>query len=397
MPTKVTNFNAMIQETHYHAAGASERAPVRNKAGVMEDKHPPSFMAQERATKQQEQTCQYFFAKLPEEKPEGGKGEDRDPLSIHLAQGAQPLGTMGQQVSQDLYATSYPQGPGKTTEGALHSMNKWADANLHHTRQVGASLLHLSNSPLKHASLEKGFLTDDKSTCQRRDCTRADRGELRETMGSGFSGAMDTLMANWRPLCGNKSLANVLPERIRDDHGENSSMRLCDKLVSIWRRRWGSGCLVEGNTLRSSGGNEGRDKRSSSLWICRMLLLISLAISWTDLRVMMFADAVFAPRTRTELQGDGGSALGVFGCVGSCGGSLSTSSGSTYCSPSSNGPWESGSGNPCNNANSGVPSGQGTGKYGTMGSWDVSSVDNMRYSKLVTSFYSFLSMRALVV
>ena len=361
----------------------------------MEDKHPPSFMAQERATKQQEQTCQYFFAKLPEEKPEGGKGEDRDPLSIHLAQGAQPLGTMGQQVSQDLNATSYPQGPGKTTEGALHSMNKWADANLHHTRQVGASLLHLSNSPLKHASLEKGFLTDDKSTCQRRDCTRADRGELRDMMGSGFSGAMDTLMANWHPLCGNKSPAKVFPERIRDDHDENSSLSLCDKLVSIWRRRWCSGCLVEGNTLRPSGGNEGRHKRSSSLYICRMLLLISLAISWTDLRVMMFADAVFAPRTRTELQGDGGSALGVFGCVGSCMGSLSTVNGFTYCGDG--GSWRSGSGNPCNNANSGVPSGQGTGTYGSMGSWDVSRVDSMGMSKLVALFYSFLSTRVLVV
>ena len=112
-----------------------------------------------------------------------------------------------------------------------------------------------------------------------------------------------------------------------------------------------------------------------------------MAIASTDGRVMMFADAVFAPRTRTELQGDGGSTLGVFGCVGSCGGSLSRSGDSTYCT-SSGGSWRDGSGNPCINADSSVPSGQGTGTYGTMGSWDVSKVDNMRYSKFVpSSFY----------
>ena len=82
MPTKVTNFNAMIQETHYHAAGASKRAPVRNKPSAIEDESTPSFMAQERATKQQEQTCQYFFAKLPEEKPEGGKGKTGTPYQF---------------------------------------------------------------------------------------------------------------------------------------------------------------------------------------------------------------------------------------------------------------------------------------------------------------------------
>ena len=54
MPTKVTNFNAMIQQTHSDAAGASKRAPVRNKASAIEDEYTPSVAAQETATKQQE-------------------------------------------------------------------------------------------------------------------------------------------------------------------------------------------------------------------------------------------------------------------------------------------------------------------------------------------------------
>ena len=185
-----------------------------------------------------------------------------------------------------------------------------------------------------------------------------------------------------------KSRMEVVPDCIRSVRIDNSSMSLCDKLVSSWCRRWGGGCLVEGNALRSSSINGSRHKRSTYFCTCRIFMLIALIVASMDLRVMMFADAAFAPRTRTELQGNGGSTLGVFGCVGSCGGSLSTSSGgSTYCG-SSGGSWRSGSGNPCKNAGSSVPSNQGTGTYGTMGSWDVSRVDNMRYSKFVpSSFY----------
>ena len=95
------------------------------------------------------------------------------------------------------------------------------------------------------------------------------------------------------------------------------------------------------------------------------------------------ADAAFTPSSRSELQGDGGSTLGVFGCVGSCGGSLSTSwDGYTYCS-SARGNWRSGTGNPCTNADTDVPSGQGTGKYETIGSWDVSKVNHMGQSKCI--------------
>ena len=72
----------------------------------------------------------------------------------------------------------------------------------------------------------------------------------------------------------------------------------------------------------------------------------------------------------------------MFGCVGSCWTSqLRTSiSGYTFCT---GGAWISGTGNPCNNADTGVPNGQGTGTYGTMGSWDVSKVDNMAYCKFL--------------
>ena len=104
-----------------------------------------------------------------------------------------------------------------------------------------------------------------------------------------------------------------------------------------------------------------------------------MAIASTDGRVMMFADAVFAPRTRTELQGDGGSTLGVFGCVGSCGGGLKEDEIYKYCYDP--GDWHTGTGNPCDNANTAVPSNQGTGTYNNIASWDVSRVANMRYSK----------------
>ena len=93
-------------------------------------------------------------------------------------------------------------------------------------------------------------------------------------------------------------------------------------------------------------------------------------------------EAEFAPRNREELQGDGGAEKGVFGCVGACGQSLSGSGGSTYCQYDVNGPWESGNG-VCANADSNVPSDQGTGKYGAIESWDVSRVQSMRYSECV--------------
>ena len=100
-------------------------------------------------------------------------------------------------------------------------------------------------------------------------------------------------------------------------------------------------------------------------------------------RVLGGVGAEFAPRNRQELQGDGGAEKGVFGCIGACGRSLSGTSGYEFCSSSANGPWESGNG-VCVNADSEVPSDQGTGKYGAIESWDVSRVQNMRYSEYLS-------------
>jgi hypothetical protein len=100
-------------------------------------------------------------------------------------------------------------------------------------------------------------------------------------------------------------------------------------------------------------------------------------------RVLGGVEAEFAPRNREELQGDGGAEKGVFGCVGECGQSLTGyGQGNTYCYLWANGPWESGNG-VCANADSNVPSGQGTGKYGAIESWDVSRVQSMNRSECV--------------
>ena len=98
-------------------------------------------------------------------------------------------------------------------------------------------------------------------------------------------------------------------------------------------------------------------------------------------RVLGGVEAEFAPRSRGELQGDGGAEKGVFGCVGACGEGLSGSGGDTYCSTAAYA-WGSGDG-VCANADRDVPSGQGTGKYGAIESWDVSRVQSMNRSECV--------------
>ena len=116
-----------------------------------------------------------------------------------------------------------------------------------------------------------------------------------------------------------------------------------------------------------------------------LLVLATLAsvrrpdASW---RALGGVGAEFAPRNREELQGDGGAEKGVFGCVGACGQGLTAYQGYTYCSSSADGPWKSGNG-VCANADIDVPSGQGTGKYGAIESWDVSRVQSMRMSECV--------------
>ena len=105
----------------------------------------------------------------------------------------------------------------------------------------------------------------------------------------------------------------------------------------------------------------------------RLLLAVPLASMWRTLGV----EAVFAPRNRTELQGDGGAELGVFGCVGMCGGDPEKAgvlekagTSESHCTWRRS-LWESGDGT-CVNADENVPDGQGTGKYGAIGTWDVS-------------------------
>ena len=105
---------------------------------------------------------------------------------------------------------------------------------------------------------------------------------------------------------------------------------------------------------------------------------MALTAMWQTLAI----EAAFTPTTRAKLQGDGTlGGGGVFGCVGECGESLEGSGDATYCPAIADGPWESGDGTTCANADSDVPSGQGDGKYGAIGSWNVGNVTNMRYSE----------------
>ena len=108
-------------------------------------------------------------------------------------------------------------------------------------------------------------------------------------------------------------------------------------------------------------------------------LLVAMAL----LVRLCHTEAAFTPRNRAELQGGGtAGGGGVFGCVGECGDNLLTHSfGYTYCYYDANGPWESGDGTTCANADSDVPSGQGDGKYGAIGSWNVGKVTDMGYSE----------------
>jgi hypothetical protein len=118
-----------------------------------------------------------------------------------------------------------------------------------------------------------------------------------------------------------------------------------------------------------------------------VLLVVALLVMGGEM-----AEAVFVPRNRTELQGtgisDGG---GVFQCVGECGQSLiDVGTGDSFCFSFANGPWESGSGACTTYAAMSVPSGQGDGTHGAIGSWDVSNVKSMRWREcilLLTSLY----------
>ena len=129
----------------------------------------------------------------------------------------------------------------------------------------------------------------------------------------------------------------------------------------------------------------GRRHRPSLPVLPTLLLAVPLAA----MSKMLQVEAVFTPRNRAELQGDGtAGGGGVFGCVGACGQSLLVSSlGYTYCHYSANGPWESGDGSVCANANSDVPIGQDNGKYGAIESWNVTKVTNMAWSECSTTVH----------
>ena len=157
--------------------------------------------------------------------------------------------------------------------------------------------------------------------------------------------------------------------------------------------RTASSRAVEATFCKDRRKTRGRGHRTiaPTLFCCSRTLVLAVPLlvlatlasvrrpgaSW---RALGGVGAEFAPRNREELQGDGGAEKGVFGCVGACGRSLSVDgAGSTYCS---NGAWTSGNG-VCANADSDVPSDQGTGKYGAIESWDVSRVQSMRNSECV--------------
>ena len=131
--------------------------------------------------------------------------------------------------------------------------------------------------------------------------------------------------------------------------------------------------LAQHAAMHTNNGHAFRTKRCAR----RRRLQAAIAVAMSAAVVNETA-AAFAPNWRSELQ------AATFGCVGACGQALSGSGDRTYCSWNANGPWESGDGTTCANAYSQVPSGQGDGKYGAIGSWIVSKVTDMYGSECTT-------------
>ena len=104
-------------------------------------------------------------------------------------------------------------------------------------------------------------------------------------------------------------------------------------------------------------------------------------------REALFAvTAVFAPASHSVLQGNGTSdGGGVFGCVGFCPQPLA---GGGHCFAKETamrypaGSWMTGDG-VCLNEARRVPEGQGVGRYGLIGSWDVSKVESMAWRECI--------------
>ena len=134
-----------------------------------------------------------------------------------------------------------------------------------------------------------------------------------------------------------------------------------------------SGLSSKHAALAQHTANNGRAFRTKR---CASRRRLHAAIAVTISAAMLNETAAaFAPNSRAELQ------TATFGCVGACGRALSGSGDETYCIWYANGPWESGTGNPCNNADDSVPSGQGSGSYGVIGDWNVAKVTDMRFSE----------------
>ena len=326
----------------------------------------------EQVPKQQGRTSQYYLAELQSKEPEGGKWEEsRAFSSFHIAHGKE-----NQLASQDPRAATdhMQQAKGTGKQKTPCKLSEWTNTSVHHSLQVGDSSLNLTRCLTEKADSEGPLIQDAMPSL--------DNKHNHQGLG----------------VC--KSDLQVLQDRNRQDHVRNFSSSLGEipvsyaSLISVrfvvkQEKLPPSGDIVVTSnnslevgmesTLKSPAGSFKSGLSLCTWWIH---ILVALAVASTDGRISIFADAAFAPRNRNELQGDGGGSLGVFGCVGSCGSSpLPTSSGYTYCN---NGAWTSGTGNSCNNAATGVPNGQGTGTYGTMGSWDVSKVDNMGWSKFIT-------------
>jgi len=178
---------------------------------------------------------------------------------------------------------------------------------------------------------------------------------------------------------GDRRAAAAARENDRRGEAESGSRRDAARTAKI-RRAVGSSCSRRRALQRQQQQQQRKSKTKTTrkknkqlvLWV--LLMGVSVAMGWMG-RV---AEAAFAPGSRAELVPSSGEG-GVFGCVGACGSaSLSTSLGVTYCHGSNDGPWESGTG-VCMNADTDVPSGQGTGKYGAIGSWDVSAVESLQF------------------
>ena len=100
-------------------------------------------------------------------------------------------------------------------------------------------------------------------------------------------------------------------------------------------------------------------------------------LPYVIMTVFMFgaAEGAFAPKNRAELQD------GAFHCIGECasGGTAAYAfpdSPETRFCPNTDADWNKGTGI-CKTASDPIPSGQGSGTYGAIQSWDVSRVNNM--------------------